>query len=646
MPKLLVVTPQPRATESLYGYILRISHANGHDTPYWFMRYAGLGQKEMQSGLMPLDKIEAVLGSPSGSLARWSFYKDDSLTPHLLGHQLIARQIRYGAGSFCPACVEERGFVEALWDARFVLACPRHRCQLLSKCPTCDETISWFRPGPLTCRCRSSWSGVQLPSADQALCELSALVASKLGIDAPFDNQAGLPLELQKISLRTLLFVIAKIGKAAQEILGGRPTFESDETVIAAANTLRDWPHNFHGMLRRLGSSPEGHLNRAKGLRAAFETFHTSLFNCSNVDRVQVEFIYQAWLEFGVNEWGNVHPRMLREGQQRKLLTKHDLANRLKVTPIAIGNLVRRGRAGQLLIRSGRSVSRVFFDITGVQLITWPCDRFIDERKAAKYLAMPVRVLNSLRASGDYRISRLGKPFSYFHQDDLDDFRNAILKMRSADAPPAAELITFDSAMRRFFHSEDRKADIVRKVLSGELRIYGNGAALPELLLERSAVERVRTQSIELAHEDSLTAMAAAEVINCNVLAIKPLCQCGYLSPHPTYPERFTRESVTKFASCYVAGAALATRVGSPPKAAARLCRLHSIATVAVDYGYGVSTFVTREDGVRLEELLRVQKQSGRTPSVAYMQPDANYSSQLDGTIRPRKSETASCATA
>jgi hypothetical protein len=43
----------------------------------------------------------------------------------------------------CPACLAEDGIARMEWEVKACMACPRHRCMLLSKCPSCARHLCW-----------------------------------------------------------------------------------------------------------------------------------------------------------------------------------------------------------------------------------------------------------------------------------------------------------------------------------------------------------------------------------------------------------------------------------------------------------------------------------------------------------------------
>jgi len=147
-------------TESLFGYILRVSETNGYDTPRHILNYAGYERGSMRSAIFLVDKLAEILGCNVSELEAIAYYIIDEngkrtfrIRNHNLGTKLPIEFLRITKPSFCPQCVQEHKFIDAFWDLYFAVACPQHRCQLLSTCPICKMYLRWFRPGLLTCNC-------------------------------------------------------------------------------------------------------------------------------------------------------------------------------------------------------------------------------------------------------------------------------------------------------------------------------------------------------------------------------------------------------------------------------------------------------------------------------------------------------------
>lgn len=71
---LLVRTPAPQRSESLFGYILRIAEANGYDSPWHVLKHAGLSQGEMKTAGIPANELPSDLVDLSTVLREFRFH--------------------------------------------------------------------------------------------------------------------------------------------------------------------------------------------------------------------------------------------------------------------------------------------------------------------------------------------------------------------------------------------------------------------------------------------------------------------------------------------------------------------------------------------------------------------------------------------
>ena len=88
---LLVRHPAPLPTESLLGYVLRLTEENGYDSPWRVYALAGLKQNETRTtgikvkklaaiAKRPVSELDEIAFAPSANHPRWA---------QLLGHPLV-----------------------------------------------------------------------------------------------------------------------------------------------------------------------------------------------------------------------------------------------------------------------------------------------------------------------------------------------------------------------------------------------------------------------------------------------------------------------------------------------------------------------------------------------------------------------------
>lgn len=219
---MLVRTPAPKSTESFLGYLLRVSEANGYDTPKYVLEHAGLTDNERRNVRFPLGKFTQILGCDMADLESISYTGADAdgqraqLLGHSLGRSLRSGPLRLKSPAFCPHCVCDNGYIDAFWDLNQVVACPIHSCKVIELCPDCGQSLHWLRPGLLTCKCGADLAKAETSAADPEVCKLMAMFKSKLhGLPILEDaSNHGWPIKiLNSLSLYALLGITAGLGK-------------------------------------------------------------------------------------------------------------------------------------------------------------------------------------------------------------------------------------------------------------------------------------------------------------------------------------------------------------------------------------------------------------------------------------------------
>src|ERR1700722_10047319 len=167
---LLVRHPAPYSTESLLGYVLRISEANGYSSPWNVYRLASMKSNEMKAPGVDIEKLARIANWPQEKLdlIAYSAPAGQPRWCRLLGHPVLPQDLNLTHPRFCPQCTREKGFLEAHWDLALMVACPAHRCSLVSCCPQCGRRLRWFRRGLLECECGGDLSNCDLSSISQA----------------------------------------------------------------------------------------------------------------------------------------------------------------------------------------------------------------------------------------------------------------------------------------------------------------------------------------------------------------------------------------------------------------------------------------------------------------------------------------------
>lgn len=596
---LLIRTPSPADTESLFGYVLRVAESNGYESPWQILSHAGISQRGMTSVTLPIQALARVLGKPSADLQHIAYSGRDAqgaleyrLLGHSLGGSLGSGPLRRNKPAFCPQCVAEHGYIDAFWDLRIAVACPVHRCAPITHCPACAQPLKLFRPGLLSCKCGSSLAASTTSEVSPALADLMAVVWAKVHRQ-PISSaalSANLPLEgLMGMPLQTLTLKLLELGR-----LGLPPESEGDSvsTILqSAAETLSNWPHNFRALLHRIGGVEE---TTGTGFRKRFEHFYEKFASNKRTNK-DCGWLRTEFLRFGLEEWGESivdNKLLVGETVNRRFVTKAELARHLGVSIVTIGNWARKGHIPLKTRPTSSTTPRYIADLTAIDLKA-PLQSdgpILVQRRAAEYLGIPVRVLSYLDKEGYFQKLHMLRHKTGYTKEDLDLFRTRLLELSPltddpAKMPDTAEFVGLGHALRTSrFHSHASKAEFVVAYLNGHCISPGRtGNTLADIQFRKSDLLEFLTASRRHVADGAITQRDVARMLGTDDMAVNGLISEGWLVKVETRAgPRITPESVRSFAGRYTSLAVLANEVDTTTALLLRRCQQSGFRVISI----------------------------------------------------------------
>lgn len=364
---LLVRTPAPFATESMYGYLLRLSAENGY-TLGQFLRH--VGKRTLNCGpQLPTSTIADVLGAHREELSSIAYGDGNTPKPKLLGKGVRPHHLRLADPAICPACVGERGFIEAIWDSALMVACPIHGTLPLSSCPACHRPLNWLRLGLLTCSCTASLV-ISRPRGGRDLQSLMQIQAAMVTGSAPPPNPARFPIaDLMAMDLQSFMTTVLTLGKQSLISKGRCPKANEQAVVGEAVEVLKGWPEGLFALLERIGHR-QGIRSSALGLRAQFKGFFQRVF-CAHGDRRNTDFLRRGFVEFGRLRWphGVVSKKLLADVPRphaARSLTLSEVGERLGMRYPHLHKMIKDG-ALPVHIRDAGGSKRYVVDVQGLR---------------------------------------------------------------------------------------------------------------------------------------------------------------------------------------------------------------------------------------------------------------------------------------
>lgn len=157
-PATLVVRPRRHADEPVAGYLLRLTDANGYESPKILLSLleerAGVklrGVHDLATRPEVLRAMESYTACGSlCSLARREI--ESAAGPYFRLHDtaLPADALMLHHAQICPKCLTEDGYIHEEWELSAVTVCAKHRVALVDRCPACGCQLQHLR-SPLVC---------------------------------------------------------------------------------------------------------------------------------------------------------------------------------------------------------------------------------------------------------------------------------------------------------------------------------------------------------------------------------------------------------------------------------------------------------------------------------------------------------------
>lgn len=208
----LLRTPQPYSDESLMGYIIRLTEANGYDSPNLIIKNAGWqwssprqGWRNLTAPTKDFDKFYELIGKVKEKNPLFEEEQASSFNYMLLYNHLLPKEmVDFMNAKICSVCLQENSYHRRIWDFILITACPIHQIMLVDICPRCGDKISWKRNSINFCQCGYDFSKCKEKKVSSKQMILPNLFYQKLGFDEiSYDKSSSNPLDqvsLEKLS--------------------------------------------------------------------------------------------------------------------------------------------------------------------------------------------------------------------------------------------------------------------------------------------------------------------------------------------------------------------------------------------------------------------------------------------------------------
>ena len=425
----LLITPKPEKDEGFISYLLRLTEANGYDTPSWILSLSGIDYMELQwkftfvfscsegfkqlaklSGNALSDLIELLyLPAPSAKNIACdinynfyeAFFNRSIIRPH--------------CPKVCVKCLNESGYCRRVWDCSLVTVCPIHECLLLDTCPKCKRHLKAVRNRLSVCACGCDWSQLQPDFRREHEIRVSRRIYQLCGL-LPLDHDSkGRLNPLRSLALQDFVILLTFIAGLECEMswATGRPSKsiklrnEDLHTHITAAyQVFENWPHNLHQFLDKK-SKGEVRLNPRDGkLDTALKDEFGALFKrlYRDLREPQFDFLREAFAQY-LNkrlraQYEDVDSlSLLPVSDDDQYVSVTEARRLLKISHASLLDLVKTGEILFVIKNQDRTL-RYLLRLPDVERVKLTFEQAVGPRELAKQVGVDRTVISQLVQGG------------------------------------------------------------------------------------------------------------------------------------------------------------------------------------------------------------------------------------------------------
>jgi hypothetical protein len=428
----LLITPKPEKDEGFISYLLRLTEANGYDTPSWILSLSGIDYMELQwkftfvfSCSEGLKKLAKLTGNTLSDLTGLLYLPAPSpkhttcdVDYNFYGAFLNRSVIRPHCPKVCVQCLAESGYCRRVWDCSLVTVCPIHECLLIDTCPKCKKRLRAIRNRMTVCACGCDWSELQPDLRREHEIAASRRIYQLCGL-LPLDHPSKERLNpLQSLALQEFVVVLAFIAGLESELswATGRPSksikLRNDDLhthITKAYQVFENWPHNFHQFLDKKSKGDVRFNPRDGKLDTALKEEFGALFKrlYGDLQGSQFDFLREAFAQYVNNrlraQFENVYGFFsVPESDDDQYITATEARRLLKISHDSLLNLVKTGEIA-FAIRNQDRTLRYLLRLADVESLRIKYERALGSRELAKQLGVDQTVINRLAEEGHLR---------------------------------------------------------------------------------------------------------------------------------------------------------------------------------------------------------------------------------------------------
>lgn len=577
----LVVTAQPATTESLMGFVLRLTELNGYPSTAYVLAAMGKEWYRPKVGRLDAAGLATLAGVGQGDIDRLTHLPAERPRAYvrIYGSDLPSYEVNLRHPKVCPMCLAEGRPCEAFWDLAQAVVCPVHRVQLVSECPGCSKRLLWARPKVRQCKCGFDLATAPVALATPLLAELMAVLRHQVYRD---DAQASLPptmSHLAHLDLRRVCKLIWVMSGVVHQARGGRRAPKARchyrDTLDVVATALTNWPAGFRDFLSDTYGDEIQRAEELPRFPALFSWLLVRLIKNDEGARSGFAFLEREVYRFGAQHW--TRGSMARDEDSQRLLPETVRWGTMAEAREAIGlhqlTLKKRIASGEIRSRrikknSTRAIVVDLDAIRSLQLTQYPA---VSIRDAAPRIGVSIETLKALRADGVFKEDcRPAFPGSLTHED-VEEFAERVRGLgTNKRAVNDLGVTTLDAAFSTWTASPTEKSALLARLLADPTMVLGRkrGRGAGRLQVSEAAVAAYFRDARGGA-DVCISVAQTAERLGCAAAVVTWLKRGGHLETRRQHGRDMPcLASVIAFEKCYEALARTAERLGTTAKSA------------------------------------------------------------------------------
>lgn len=617
---MLVVNLAPEQSESIMGYILRLTEANGYPSTTYIL--ASFRRRPYQSSIGRLDAnhIASITGICRKGIDKLTLIPSHRPRAYIriYGNDLPCYEVHLSQPKVCHLCLSEGRHCEAFWDLAQAVICPIHRIRLSTHCDSCGKKISWFRAHIRQCKCGAYFKSSDVSKPSYELCELMELLRCKVYQDECIATFPDTMNHLAHLSLRRVLKLIWVISGVLQSKDFRRaPKCRSHyhQHLERVALALSNWPFGFRDFLNSIFTDVIENSNNLPHFRKLFSWLFVRLIKNDMDDGSCYSFLEREVYAFGVKYW--TRDAMSRDINSQKLMPLQmrwgTLSEAMSISGIHWATLRKRIASGDVKVRriNNNTNRGTIIDLDSIRIKSQTKYPSISLRKAAPMIGVSIHTLRELRKSGIYDEKyRCSFPTTYA-KEDVDAFSNKLRQIGYAKRVVSdVGVSTLKAEFNSWCASPEEKAGLIAILLANPSLVVGKkrGGNVDSFQVQKKTTETY-FRNARAANPKCESGATASIRLGCPISVVKALVKYGYIATHHINGRHVPcSASVSEFSEKYIPMSRLAKRVGVSHKYAYARLDFSKIEHIKVKSLQFSTIFFCRSEIPKIEMMFKLMQ--------------------------------------